>query len=85
MTAVEQFAGDVPHGSPYFSEEHEALRDQVRRFVETEIKPHALAWEEEGFKILDKYGIEYCDRSVSLWEVAGRAVAKIESPTSEAA
>ena len=37
------------------------------------------AWEEEGFKILDKYGIEYCDRSVSLWEAAGRAVAKIES------
>jgi succinyl-CoA synthetase beta subunit len=36
------------------------------------------AWEEEGFKILDKYGIEYCDRSVSLWEAAGRAVAKIQ-------
>jgi succinyl-CoA synthetase beta subunit len=36
------------------------------------------AWEEEGFKILDRYGIEYCDRSVSLWEAAGRAVAKIE-------
>ena len=34
------------------------------------------AWEEEGFKILDKYGIEYCDRSVSLWEAAGRAVAR---------
>jgi succinyl-CoA synthetase beta subunit/citryl-CoA synthetase large subunit len=36
------------------------------------------AWEEEGFKILDKYGIEYCDRSVSLHEAAGRAVAKIQ-------
>ena len=36
------------------------------------------AWEEEGFKILDRYGIEYCDRSVSLWEAAGRAVAKIQ-------
>ena len=35
--------------SPYFSEEHEMLRAQVRRFVETEIKPHALAWEEQGF------------------------------------
>ena len=22
------------------------------------------AWEEEGFKILDRYGVEYCDRSV---------------------
>ncbi len=36
------------------------------------------AWEEEGFKILDKYGIEYCDRSVSMHEAAGRAVAKIQ-------
>src|SRR5438093_1813337 len=36
------------------------------------------AWEEEGFKILDRYGIEYCDRSVSLWEAAGRAVSKIQ-------
>jgi succinyl-CoA synthetase beta subunit/citryl-CoA synthetase large subunit len=42
------------------------------------------AWEEEGFKILDRYGIEYCDRSVSMWEAAGRAVAKVQgnrSPT----
>src|SRR3954453_20503748 len=30
------------------------------------------AWEEEGFKILDRYGVEYCDRSVSMWEAAGR-------------
>lgn len=36
------------------------------------------AWEEEGFKILDRYGVEYCDRSVSMWEAAGRAVAKIQ-------
>jgi acyl-CoA dehydrogenase len=35
--------------SPYFSVEHEMLRAQVRRFVETEIKPHAIAWEQQGF------------------------------------
>jgi acyl-CoA dehydrogenase len=35
--------------SAYLGEEHEMLRAQVRRFVETEIKPHALAWEEQGF------------------------------------
>ena len=35
--------------SPYFLAEHEMLRGQVRRFVETEIKPHALAWESEGY------------------------------------
>src|ERR1044072_9527047 len=35
--------------SPYFREEHEQLRTQIRRFVEQEIKPHGLAWEEQGF------------------------------------
>jgi len=37
------------------------------------------AWEDEGFKILEKYGVEYCDRSVSMHEAAGRAVAKLGS------
>jgi succinyl-CoA synthetase beta subunit len=35
------------------------------------------SWEEEGFKILEKHGVEYCDRSVSMYEAAGRAVAKL--------
>jgi len=35
------------------------------------------AWEEEGFKILDRYGVDYADRSVSLHEAARRAVQKI--------
>ena len=48
MSAVETLAGEGMRRSPYFTEEHEALRDQVRRFVETEIKPHALKWEEDG-------------------------------------
>jgi acyl-CoA dehydrogenase len=34
--------------SPFLSEEHEMLRDQVRRFVEEEVKPHADAWEVAG-------------------------------------
>jgi succinyl-CoA synthetase beta subunit/citryl-CoA synthetase large subunit len=36
------------------------------------------AWEDEGFKILKKYGVEYCDRSVSMHDAAGRAVAKMD-------
>jgi succinyl-CoA synthetase beta subunit len=36
------------------------------------------AWEEEGFKILERYGVEYCDRSVSMHDAAGRAVEKIQ-------
>jgi succinyl-CoA synthetase beta subunit/citryl-CoA synthetase large subunit len=40
------------------------------------------AWEEEGFKILDHYGVEYADRSVSLNEAARRAVEKIQGSSS---
>ncbi len=32
------------------------------------------AWEDEGFKILSKYGVPYCDRSVSIDEAAKMAV-----------
>jgi len=35
------------------------------------------SWEREGFKILEKYGVAYCDRSVSMYEAAGRAVAAL--------
>ena len=34
--------------SAYFGEEHELLRAQLRRFVEEEIKPRALQWEQDG-------------------------------------
>lgn len=34
--------------SVYFSEEHNILRDQVRRFVEEEIKPFGDKWERDG-------------------------------------
>ncbi len=33
---------------PWFREEHVLFRDQIRRFVDDEIKPHAAAWEESG-------------------------------------
>lgn len=35
------------------------------------------AWEAEGFKLLEKYGVDYCDRTVSMAEAARRAVEKI--------
>lgn len=34
--------------NPYFNEEHELLRQQVRRFVENEIVPNGDAWEADG-------------------------------------
>ncbi len=36
------------------------------------------SWEEEGFKLLAKHGVEFCDRGVSMYEAAGRAVAKMK-------
>lgn len=35
-------------GFATYTEEHEAFRQTVRRFVETELQPHARAWEEAG-------------------------------------
>jgi succinyl-CoA synthetase beta subunit len=43
------------------------------------------AWEDQGFKILEKYGVEYCDRSVSMHEAARRAVEKIQGRAAGAA
>ncbi|HSI81671.1 MAG TPA: ATP-grasp domain-containing protein [Solirubrobacterales bacterium] len=38
------------------------------------------AWEEEGYEILNRYGVAHCDRSVSMWEAAGRAVQAVSEP-----
>ncbi len=47
MSNMSSFA--AAHDSPvFFDDTHRMLRDQVRRFVETEIKPHAQQWEKEG-------------------------------------
>jgi len=35
------------------------------------------AWEEEGFKILSKYGVDYSDRAVSIDEAARKGVEKL--------
>ena len=45
--------------SIYFNEYHQMLRDQVRRFVETEVLPYGDPWEDDGFTpraILRKMG-----------------------------
>ena len=34
--------------SPHFTEEHELLRAQLRRFVDEVVRPNGEAWEEEG-------------------------------------
>jgi acyl-CoA dehydrogenase len=44
---------------PWFREEHTMLRDQVRRFVNEEVKPHGKKWEEDGMiprDVLSKMG-----------------------------
>jgi acyl-CoA dehydrogenase len=39
-----------------FSDEHQAFRDTLRRFVEKELKPHAREWEEAGLFPRELYG-----------------------------
>jgi acyl-CoA dehydrogenase len=35
--------------NPFFTTEHEALRDTIRRFIAERVLPHADAWEDAGF------------------------------------
>ena len=35
--------------SPFFTHDHELLRDTVRRFIAERVLPHADAWEEQGY------------------------------------
>ena len=66
MTALSDKAGAGPAASrrpiPPFTEEHEEFRLAVRRFVQTELAPHAAEWEEarwfpsEVFKRLAQMG-----------------------------
>jgi succinyl-CoA synthetase beta subunit/citryl-CoA synthetase large subunit len=61
-------------------------RGVIKGVVESGFKPSEKiaifripgSWETEGFKILQDYGVEYCDRTVSMYEAAGRAVAKMK-------
>ena len=45
--------------SIYASEDHQALREQIARFLEREVEPHGEAWEAQGFtprEVLRKMG-----------------------------
>ena len=44
--------------SPYFSEEHEAFREAVRKFMENEIAPHAAEWEKRSSSAAGTLGLE---------------------------
>ena len=46
MNALERI-GKTP-ASPFLTEEHEAFRDMMRRFVAAEIEPFAAQWDEAG-------------------------------------
>ncbi len=39
---------EAPAQYPYFTEEHELIRQTVRRFCKEEIAPHAAEWDEAG-------------------------------------
>ena len=45
VPACNTVAGGCPPNPP-FTDEHETLRESVRRFVANELRPHASEWEE---------------------------------------
>jgi len=47
-TVISSHPVSVSSDDPYLTHEHELFRAQLRRFVDTEVKPHAEAWETEG-------------------------------------
>ena len=52
MNATRSFEKGVPAASsrrpiPPFDDEHEELRDSIRRFIANELRPHAQQWEDE--------------------------------------
>ena len=56
-----------------FSSEHETFRASVRRFLETEVKPHDEKWQEQGYAdkaVWQKAGANYLD--VNLGAVSGK-------------
>ena len=61
-------------------------RGVIKGVIESGMKPSERiavfripgSWEQEGEKLLRKYGVEFCDRTVSMYEAAGRAVAKMK-------
>jgi len=61
-------------------------RGVIKGILETEKNPSETlavfripgAWEEEGFKILSKYGVDYCDRSISIDEATRKGVEKLK-------
>ncbi len=61
MHAPRSQVADAVTGTPdpWLSEEHILLREQLRRFVDEEIKPHGVQWEEDGMiprSVLKKMG-----------------------------
>lgn len=56
--SAEVFPDQQQH-SPYFSEEHNMLRDAIRRFIAKEVLPFADQWESDGYvprELLRKMG-----------------------------
>lgn len=45
--------------NPHLNSDHEAWREQLRRFIDTEIMPHAAEWDEQG------------EIPIALWPKAG--------------
>ena len=46
---MKDFSNDLTNHSLFLDEEHQILRDQIKRFVDEKVKPNGIEWEKNGF------------------------------------
>ncbi len=46
---MKDFNNDLTNHSLFLDEEHQILRDQIKRFVDEKVKPNGIEWEKKGF------------------------------------
>src|SRR5260221_6194403 len=86
-----EHTGGKRMASPFYTAEHEAYREVVRRFVEKEIEPYAHEWDEAGgfsrvlyekAAAIGLFGLgfseEYCGTQIDkfIWIAVGRGKAR---------
>ena len=46
---MKDFNNDLTNHSLFLDDEHQILRDQIKRFVDEKVKPNGIEWEKNGF------------------------------------
>ncbi|TPX12296.1 uncharacterized protein E0L32_006943 [Thyridium curvatum] len=54
--------------SPYLNKSHRQLRDNIRKYVDEKVLPHALSWEEQG-EVPREAALDYCRSGIPFDDV----------------